>query len=290
MVWKAAPLRVMPGTEEQQFGHGKRAQREPRSRRWSSQCVRRLIPARLTPEMVKVEPWSAPVLIALLEDATLVHLKCVGRRASEVVAAAARASGPCVRWPGEWWVQEDQRGVWKCLTHADLVRLPRIRLKMNTEWLFRCRCELVRFLNLASRLYFRDRLVLNAVIFHGADLVVHRVPPSKGREYQQDCDGYDLASEWVTVSMSAAVFQFRIVLSDETPREEEPTMALRVHVMPLGAGLDRGRDMVEVRALCPADLQYCSKHNRYLRRGVWANIFDEENFDSLPMLLSLESI
>ena len=188
-----------------------------------------------------------------LDDATLVHLKCVGRRASEVVAAAARASGPCVRWPGEWWVPEDQRGVWKCLTQADLVRLPRIRLKMNTEWLFRCRCELVRFLNLASRLYFRDRIVLNAVIFHGADLVVHRVPASKGREYQQVCDGYDLASEWVTVPMTAAVFQFRIVLSDETPREEEPTMALRVHVMPLGAGLDLGRDMVEVRALCPAD-------------------------------------
>ena len=240
--------------------------------------------------MLNVGPWSAPALIALLDDATLVHLKCVGRRTSEVVAAAARASGPCVRWPGEWWVSDDQRGVWKCLTQADLVRLPMIRLKMNTEWLFRCRCELVRFLNLASRLYFRDRMVLNAVIFHGAELEVHRVPPSTEREYQQVCDGYNLASQFVTIPMTAAVFQFRIVLSDETPREEEPTMSLRVHVMPLGAGLDLGRDMVEVRALCPADLQYCSKHNRYLRRGVWADIFDVENMDSLPVLLSLEAI
>ena len=191
---------------------------------------------------------------------------------------------------GEWWVREDQRGVWKCLTQVDLVRLPRIRLKMNTEWLFRCRCELIDFLNLAASLYFVDRILRNSVIFHAAELEVHRVPRSKGREHQEVSDGYNLASQMVTIPMTAAVFQFRIILSDHTPKDEEPTMSLRVHVMPLGAGLDLGRDMVEVHALCPADLQYCSKHNRYLRRGVWADIFDAESLGSLPLLLSLEAI
>ena len=240
--------------------------------------------------MPNVEPWSASVLVALLDDATLLHLKCVRRRASEVVAAAARASGPCVRWPGEWWVLEDQRGVWKVLTQVDLALLPRIRLKMNTEWLFHCRCELIVFLNLAASLYFVDRIRRNAVIFHAAQLEVHRVPRSQGREHQEVSDGYNLASQMVTISMTFAVFQFRITLSDDTPKDEEPTMSLRVYVMPLGAGLDPGRDMVEVRALCPADLQYCSKHNRYLRRGVWADIFDAESLDSLPLLFTLEAI
>ena len=240
--------------------------------------------------MLNVEPWSAPVLIALLDDATLLHLKCVGRRASEVVAAAARASGPCVRWRGDWWVREDQGGVWKCLTQADLARLPGIRLKMNTEWSFRCRCELIDFLKLAASLYYVGRFGCDSVVFHAAELEVHRAPRSNGREHQEASDGYNLASERVMIAMRAAVFEFRIVLSDETPKDEEPTMSLRVHVMPCDSGLDPGRDMLEVHALCPADLQYCSKHNRYLRRGVWADIFDVESPDSLPLLLTLEFI
>ena len=81
--------------------------------------------------MENVQPWCASVLVVLLDDATLLHLKCARRRFRELVAAAARASGPCVRWVGEWWVREDQRGVWKCLTQADLAHLPRICLKIN---------------------------------------------------------------------------------------------------------------------------------------------------------------
>ena len=69
------------------------------------------------------------------------------------------------------------------------------------------------------------------------------------------------ASERMMIAMRAAVFEFRIVLSDETPKDEEPTMSLRVYVMPCNSGLNSGCDMLEVHALCPADLQYCSKHN-----------------------------
>ena len=109
----------------------------------------------------------------------------------------------------------------------------------------------------------------------------------EGEEFTNGCN---LASRRITIAMECSVFQFRIVLSDETPDEEEPTMSLRVHAMAVDAGLDPSRDMREVHTLCPADLHYCSKHNPYLRRHVWADVFDMESPCWLPLLLTLEPV
>ena len=101
----------------------------------------------------------------------------------------------------------------------------------------------------------------NGVVFHAMQLEVHSRPRCMDR-----ADGHRLASQTISVAMRYAAHAVDVVLSDVTPREGEPTMYLRVHAEDQDPFEEERWDLVEFRALCPADLEHATVRILYATR------------------------
>ena len=71
------------------------------------------------------------------------------------------------------------------------------------------------------------------------------------------------------------------------PRRASPG-SLRVHGEDVNGSWEERWDSIVFRALCLADMEYCPKHNPYLRREVWERLFEAETSPCLPLFLAVE--
>ena len=174
---------------------------------------------------------------------------------------------------GDWRVRDKQYGIWKCLGQADLARLPDIKITMQSEWSFSCRSELLVFLEQAASMYAQVWARGQGVVFRAVTLNVHRLPGCKV-DGEKLAKGYRLASAKIRVPMKWATFAVDVCLCDETGEENEPRISLRVDVEDVNSSWEERWDSIRFRALCPADMEYCSERNPYLSREVWERVLE----------------
>ena len=240
--------------------------------------------------MYRLLPYCAVRLVEGLDDASLLHLRGVQVGLCEPLADAARASGPCVRRCGDWHVRQEQYGVWKCLTQADLQRLPDVHISMGTEWTFGCRAELFAFLQAAAKVQADFDVWTQGITFKAVKLHAPRLPGEQGQlpTAPKPPEGRILARCASLVRMKYARFAVYVWLVDETPHKEEPTVSLRLHGVDVNTAWEERWDWVVFRARCHLDMDYCSKHNPYLRRDVWERFPQTEDRPLLPLFIVVE--
>ena len=88
--------------------------------------------------------------------------------------------------------------------------------------------------------------------------------------------------------MKHASFAVYVWLVDETPDKEQPTVSLRLHGVDVNTAWEERWDWVVFRARCHLDMDYCSKHNPYLRREVWQRFLQTDERPLLPLFFVAE--
>ena len=240
--------------------------------------------------MYRLLPYCAVRLVEGLDDASLLHLRGAQLGLCEPLADAAIASGPCVRRRGHWHVGQEQQGVWKCLRQADLQRLPDVQISMGTEWTFGCRAELLAFLQAASQMEVDFDVCRQGITFQAVKL---NDPCPSGERAEGSLppkapEGRILAACACLVRMKHANFAVYVWLVDETPDKEQPTVSLRLDGVDVNTAWEERWDWVVFRARCHLDMDYCSKHNPYLRREVWQRFLQTDERPLLPLFFVAE--
>ena len=291
----------MPGTEEVHRAEEKRGQRLAWQWPLKGQTLGLQLPFELAVRaekagvrrsvgMYRLLPYCAVRLVEGLDDASLLHLRGVQVGLCEPLADAARVSGPCVRRCGDWNVREEQYGVWKCLSQADLQRLPDVQISMGTEWTFGCRAELLAFVQAAAKAQADFCVWRQGITFKAVRLHAPRPPGERaqGPRAPKLPEGRILACCTSLVGMQYGSFAVTLWLVDETPDKQEPTVSLRLHGVDVNTAWEERWDWVVFRARCHLDMDYCSQHNPYLRREVWQRFLQTEERPPLPLFFVAE--